>query len=427
MRISIRLEPGQVVRATGPLRARVSYGQVVVLGAVFNHGDEFVVHKHRSYAIKALVESSVEVEVGYGGSLERPEPGEEVVDTWLRSVDDAIRRGCKSFMVLGPVDAGKSSLSAMILNRALLRGMRAGVVDADVGQADVGPPACVSAAEARRPLLWLRELRAEYIRFVGSITPQRAERRIVAGAVELALRLRSRGIEVVVVDTDGWVQGINSIEYKAEIARYIPVDMVYVVGDEKLYHMVERLFSGQRCGVAYLPSPASRRERSREERRELRSQAYRRYLEPLYERDIDLARVSVYGSCFFSGARLPGEHVKTLQQLLRAPVLAASETHDTLYVVTLGQADPGGIERAASVYQKQMYILDKNLAINALVSLIGPDGEEKALGLLRDIDFQRMVARVATPYTGEVKGLVLGGVRLSEDYEETGRPLRCVI
>jgi len=38
-----------------------------------------------------------------------------------------------------------------------------------------------------------------------------------------------------------------------------------------------------------------------------------------------------------------------------------------------------------------------------------------------------MVAKLATPYTGEVKGLVLGGIRLSEDYEEAGRPLRCVI
>lgn len=427
MRVHLILEPGQIVRVEGPLKARVVYGQVMVLGAVFNTGDEFEVHRYRSYAVKALVESRIEMDVVYGGSIKRPSPGEEVVDTWVRSVDDALRRGCRTFIVLGPVDAGKSSVSALIANRAILRGLRTGVVDADVGQADVGPPACVSAAEVRRPILWLRELRAEYMRFVGSITPQRAERRIVAGVVELVMKLRNAGVDVVVVDTDGWVQGLNSIEYKAEIARYISADMVYVVGDEKLYRMVEGVFAGQKCGVAYLPSPAARRERNREERRGLRSQAYRRYLEPLYERDVELDKVSVYGSCFFSGARLSEEHARTLQQLLRVPVLAASESHDTLYVVTLGQPDPAGLEKASSMYQKQVYILDKNLAANALVSLIGPDGEEKALGILRDIDPQRMIAKIATPYTGEVKGLVLGGIRLNEDYEEAGRPLRCVI
>ena len=427
MRVHLILEPGQIVRVEGPLKARVVYGQVMVLGAVFNTGDEFEVHRYRSYAVKALVESRIEMNLVYGGSIERPSPGEEVVDTWVRSVDDALRRGCRTFIVLGPVDAGKSSVSALIANRAILRGLRAGVVDADVGQADVGPPACISAAEVRKPILWLRELRVEYMRFVGSITPQRAERRIVAGVVELVMKLRSAGVDVVVIDTDGWVQGLNSVEYKAEIARYISVDMVYVVGDEKLYHMVEGMFAGQRCGLAYLPSPVARRERNREERRGLRSQAYRRYLDLLYERDIELDKISVYGSCFFSGARLPEDHVRTLQQLLRVPVLAASETYDTLYVVTIGQPDPASLEKASSMYQKQVYILDKNLAENALVSIIGPEGEEKALGILRDIDLKRMIAKIATPYTGEVKGLVLGGIRLNEDYEEAGRPLRCVI
>jgi len=427
MKVQLVLEPGHIVRVEGPLRAHVIYGQVLVLGAVFNAGDEFEVPQHRSYAVKALVESRIDFEVGHGGIIERPRFGEEVIDTWVYSVDEALRKDCRTFMVIGPVDVGKSSVTALIANRALLRGLRVGVVDADVGQADVGPPACVSAAEARRFVLWLRELRAEYMRFVGSITPQRVERRIVAGVVELAAKLRSAGVDVIVVDTDGWVQGLNSLEYKAEMARYLAVDTVYVVGDEKLYKMAKNMFAGQRCGVFYLPSPRVKHERDREERRSLRSQAYRRYLEPLYERIIELDKVSIYGSCFFSGEILPENHAKMLQELLRVPVIAASETYDTVYVVTVGQPEPAGIEKAASVYQKQVYILDKNLVVNALVSLIGPDGEEKALAILRGIDLRQMVAKLATPYTGEVKGLVLGGIRLSEDYEEAGRPLRCVI
>ncbi|WP_048061591.1 Clp1/GlmU family protein [Hyperthermus butylicus] len=399
----------------------------MVLGAIFGAGAEFSIHSYRSYGVKALDDSIVEVELGAGAAVESPQPGEEVLDAWVSAVDSTLRRGCKRVMVLGPTDAGKSSLTALVVNRALLYGFRVGVVDADVGQADVGPPASVSAALVDKPILWLRELRADHIRFIGNITPQRSERRIVAAVVELVHRLLSRGAEVIAIDTDGWVQGLNSIEYKAEIARYTGVSAVFVIGDQKLYAMVRHVFAGIPCGVTLLPMPSVRRERDRVERRSLRREAYRRYLEPLYERMIYIDSVSIMGSCFFSGERLPPQQAARLAQILQVPVIAASETYDTVYVVTNGQPNPQNLEKASQTLQKQVYILDINLAVNALASLVGSDGEEKGLAIVKEIDFASGVIRVLTPYRGEVKGLILGNIRLSEELEETGRPLRCVI
>ncbi len=426
LRLRLSLDAGQVARLQGPLRCRVVSGLVMVLGAVFRGGDEFEVSMYRSYALKALDDAVVEVEAGPGGLVERPRPGEEPLDEWVYAVDSALRRGCRGFMVLGQVDSGKSSISALVANRALLRGLRVGVVDADVGQADVGPPATVSAAEARGFILWLRELRAERMRFVGYVSPQRAERRIVGGVVDLAHWLRGRGVEVVVVDTDGWVQGVGSLEYKLEAAHLAGLDTVVVVGDEKLYRMVRGAWGGRGCGVLYLRSPAVRRERSRDDRRQLRSEAYRRYLEPMHPRTLSLRGVGVVGSCFFSGDPLPGETAEAFSQVLRVPVEAASETYDTVYVVTRGQADPVGLEKLSQALGKQVYVLDKNNMRGALLALVGPSGVEEALAVLEDIDFRRMEARLRTPYRGEVHAIIAGGTRLGPDLEETGRPLRCV-
>jgi polynucleotide 5'-hydroxyl-kinase GRC3/NOL9 len=429
LRMQLRVDIGRIVRVTGPLRVRVESGQILVLGAIFKAGEGFEVSEYRSYAIKALDDSVINVEMSEGAILENPRPDEEVLDKWVAEADDILRRGCRTIVVLGPTDAGKSSFTALLANRALLYGYHVGVVDADVGQADVGPPACVSAATVEKFVLWLRELRAKYIRFVGSITPQRAEERIIAGVVDLAAKLRHNdSVDVIVVDTDGWVQGVSSVEYKAEIARYIGADAVVVVGDDKLYGMVYRVFAGLPCGVRFVPSPRVRRERDRGERRELRREAYQRYLKPLVEREVDISRLSILGSCYFTGEPIrDARQLVLFAETLGVPVLAASETYDTVYIVTQGQPRQQGVQQLSEKLGKQVYILDVNLARNALVSIIGEDGEEKGIGILREIDFARGRARIATAYAGAIKGIVLGHIRLSEELEEVGRPLRCVI
>jgi polynucleotide 5'-hydroxyl-kinase GRC3/NOL9 len=421
------LQPGQIVRLNGPLKARVVQGQVLVLGAIFNTGNEFHVDEYRSYALKALTEANVELNLMQGGSIENPLPDEEVIDEWVSIADNLLRNDCTSIVVIGPTDAGKTSIAALVANRALLRGYRVAVIDADIGQADIGPPATVSASFVTSPILWLRSLRAEYMRFIGSITPQRNERRIVAAVVSLAEQLRKKGADVIIVDTDGWIQGINSIEYKVEIVRFINADAVIVVGDSALFDIVSTMLGGLKCRPVFMKSPRVRRERSREDRRVLRSMSYQRYLEPLYERKLFIGRISIFGSCFFSGRRVDTNDLAKISEILKIKVVAASETVDTLYVVTDGQPQPQMISRLAEMYGKQVYVLDLNVARNALLALIDKNGEEKAIGILKDIDFENNVITVLTPYTGEIRGIVLGSIRLAENYEEVGRPVRCVI
>jgi polynucleotide 5'-hydroxyl-kinase GRC3/NOL9 len=427
MRAELVLEEGSIARLYGPARVRVASGQVMVLGAIYEAGSEFYVHPVRSYGVKALVESRLVVELGSGGSVEKPSPGEEPLDRWVYLVDHALRRGCRGFIVLGPTDAGKSSMAALVSNRALLRGLQPGLVDADVGQADIGPPAFVSAARPRGFVLWLRELWPEKMRFIGYITPARNERRIVAAVVDLARWLRSAGSDVVVVDTDGWVQGVQSLEYKLEAAHYAGLDTVLVVGDEKLYRMVARAWGRRGCGVVYLPSPSQKRSRERGDRRSLRSEAYRRFLGNAAPRRLDLSGLTILGSCFYMGDRLSAETAAGFSSVLRTRVLAASETYDTIYVVTAGQADPAGIEKLSEAMDKQVYILDINNMKGALVALLGPGGEEAALGILDSIDPAADRATILTSYRGEVTGIIVGGTRLGPGLEEQGRPLRCVI
>ncbi len=428
VRTSVELPAGQYIRVQGPLKAVVASGQVMVLGAIYSRGETFSVSSYRSYAIKALDDSRLDIEMGEGGVIEKPLPGEEVLDRWVAEIDDCLRRDCKTFMVLGPVDTGKSSVCALIANRALLRGLVPGIIDADVGQADVGPPACISAAIVQSKILWLRELQAEHIRFIGQITPQRVEHKITAAIVELASTLRSEGAQVVIVDTDGWVQGVNAIDYKIEAARRAGVDAVIVLGDNNLlYERVNRMLSYLPCGVRRLPTPKIRRVRDRGDRRKLRSEAYKRYLTPLLQRSLDIGSISIIGSCLYSNKLLDNAKLQQLRRIAGVDIIEASESDDTLYILVEGDIDPHAIAKLSRSVGKQVYVLRASGVKGALIGLIGPRGVEEAIGILQDINAREKKIIVLTPYEGEVKAVIIGSVKLNELFEEYGKPQKCII
>ncbi len=428
MKARLELPAGSLVRVAGPLEARVARGVVMVLGAVFGPGSVFRVSEYRSYAVKALDDAVVEFEAGMGSSIEKPLPGEEVVDEWVAAADSALAKGCRRVMVLGPVDSGKSSFTALVANRALLRGLRVGIIDADVGQADIGPPATVSATIAEKPVLWLRELKPLAMRFIGSITPQRVERKIEAAVVDLAWRLSREGADIVVIDTDGWVQGLNSIEYKLDAARLVGVDTVVAIEPSPGLEAALRTWMGRaKCGVKVLRSPRVKKTRDRGDRRDLRSQRYRVFLEGSIERKLWIGSLNIYGSCYFTGKPVEQAVLKRINSIVRGGVVAASETDDALYVVVEKTLDQSALNRLSEEVEKPVYVLDRRMARGGLAAVIGPRGEEEALALLVDVDFEKQVIVVKTPYTGEVRGLILGHIRLNEELTEEGRPVRCII
>ncbi len=71
--------------------------------------------------------------------------------------DDAAARiangGLRRVMVLGAADGGKSTFCRFLLDELRARDRRAALLDADIGQKTVSPPACVTLAEADRSTL----------------------------------------------------------------------------------------------------------------------------------------------------------------------------------------------------------------------------------------------------------------------------------
>lgn len=194
-------------------------------------------------------------------------------------VDDAATSAATA-VLLGSLDAGKTTLAHSMLRRALDVGRRPALVDADVGQEGVGPPTTVGLKIVRSPEdLEPSEIgRADEIQFVGSSSPQGHKLQVVSGTGRLADRARAEGCDLVVVDTSGLISGLEGQSLKYHKLELLQPDLV--VGLQRgaeldpLLGIVQRFFDAK---VVTLPVLPEARPQSPDERVSARIEAFARY------------------------------------------------------------------------------------------------------------------------------------------------------
>lgn len=129
--------------------------------------------------------------------------GLDVPSAWRSAADRILDAGWRTTLIIGETDAGKSTLCRYLCRRILEARAAVAVVDADIGQKDIGPPATVTLGfpDGSRPLA---ETPPDGFYFVGSTNPIRGMVPLVIGVARLA---RAAERPFVLVDTPGAVRG----------------------------------------------------------------------------------------------------------------------------------------------------------------------------------------------------------------------------
>jgi polynucleotide 5'-hydroxyl-kinase GRC3/NOL9 len=277
-------------------------------------------------------------------------------------------------ILLGATDTGKTTLAKFLISHLCKRGLKVGLVDADIGQSFLGPPATIGLSVFKSHPDWEVVLSTPEIFFVGSTTPEGHFPIHLKGIKRMVFKVTSYGPDVILVDTTGFVLGEGGKELKRrKIDLVSPRFILALQKDDELEPILEPYKESRLYKIYRLPLSEQARPRSMEERRAYRTNKFRDYF-----------KYSVVQELVIEGVQIEGEVL-----------------------------DPDGTPLP----------LDWALRMNSLLIGMKDDNDDTlALGLTKNYSDEKKMLRVFTPLQEiqRVKTIQLSSLRLLLLFENDG-------
>ncbi|MBI1734870.1 MAG: hypothetical protein HYR51_06830 [Candidatus Rokubacteria bacterium] len=300
-------------------------------------------------------------------------------------------------VVIGEVNLGKTTLVARLATALLARGFSVGVLDADVGQSEVGPPTTVGLGRVVRPLTRLADAERVALRFVGATSAVRDQLATVVGVARLAERARALGLARLVVDTSGLVRGDLGMRLKQAKIDALDPDLVLAVdrGGECEPILAPYRRAG-RPRILRVAATAATRARSPDERRRHRERALAAHFAGARRVTLDLARVALRRPALFVGE--PIEAAELAEAAAGGPELVWGERRGGEVAVVSRVRLADAERRALSRRLHAVGFVDH--AVEDVVGMLAGLEDERletlALGAVRELDFGGPAVTVET-------------------------------
>ena len=194
-------------------------------------------------------------------------------------------------LILGGVDTGKTTLAAALAGRLTPNGP-VGIIDADIGQSHIGPPATVGWALVDKSIEDLTQLTPGGISFVGDITPVGHLLQLTA-AITQCVRQVSNVTERIVIDTPGFIAGPAATALWWSVQRIVQPKLIVAVQREN--ELSDILAGVQNLGsqLELLKASPQIPAKSPQARRSYRQNQFRRYFQDSRLHKFKLSGVTV--------------------------------------------------------------------------------------------------------------------------------------
>ena len=322
----------------------------------------------------------------------------------------AAARQARVVLALGESDIGKTTLVTALANAFLEEGGSVAIVDADLGQSNIGPPTTVGLGRPRAPLDRAADAEVAGLYFVGAISPREHLAETVLGTHRMTDRALALGVDRVIVDTSGLVQGELGRALKQAKVDLVAPDLVLCLQrDGECEPILLPYTAGRQPTIVRLGPVPDIRRRSVEERRQHRERAMAAYLAGARPVTLDLGRVVLRHPALYAGPPLSLQETEALAGLLEDAVVWAERRGRELAVVTPGRLQEPQLCRFAAA-QPGVTLVHHSLDDfqEAVVGLDDGRLETLGLGVVRGVDFVKRVMVVETP----VDPLAIASVRL---------------
>jgi polynucleotide 5'-hydroxyl-kinase GRC3/NOL9 len=351
---------------------------------------------------------------------------ETIPEEWLPGIDAL--RGLPdggTALLVGSTDRGKTTFAALAA-RTLADAVsgRVAVVDADIGQSEIGPPGTVGLAWARPDLVKLHDLKPAGVYFVGAFAPNPAVLELVVATGQAVAAARNAGAKRILVDTTGFVAGPAARRLKVSKAQTVRPDLIIALSrNGELDSLLTAMRAATGAAILGLDVPATVGRKTQNVRSTRRLTRMASALEGTREIALPLAEVATVGATLGSGEPLPPELVRWSANALRFPVVHAEKGDGSLTLFLDGPPPRPGWEEGNGFVAdhfgvRTLRVLSLRQHEGVLVGLHEEGGRLRAIGRFLGFDAERKEMRIAAPPPAApelIRLAAFGRVRIGAD------------
>ena len=414
------VEKGKTLLVNGPASVSLLSGKISILGAALKVGEKIVIREGKRVPFGVRKRATFDLILGEGASFEEID-GDHVPSSWEKASKGILSlKKPVSVMVMGDVDSGKTSFCTYLANEALREKWKVAIIDADLGQSDVGPPSTIGFNLVTAPVRDLFEIKAENAYFVGLTSPSGVVNKVIEGLTELKNAVLETDVDFLIINTDGWVDGEDAANYKIRLTERVSPSVV--VGIQQGDELAPILTALKKTKTLAIDSPQVVQRRNREKRKTLRELSYKKYLKQAKVQSFALNWVKVEGTPLGTGNPLTAEHMEKIRSLLGTSPIHSEETHTTVFIVLRKNqsVDEEQIERIGESFGKRAKVIREGEEEGLLVGLHDERGKFLGIGILCRADYKRKIMKIYTPVGENVSTIRFGQIKLDKNGREIG-------
>ena len=410
--MNLKLKKGDICLFKGPCLLKINGGKFETVGKTLENPEEVTIPRGKSIPVETLEDGELVLDFGEGG--EREHLSERTIPaSWNALVEQLSKKRARIVLVLGQTDTGKTFFCSYLANRLLANGLKAGILDCDTGQSDIGPPGTIGLAVLERQIVFPGEVEPTALYFTGSNSPAF---HFMPSLVGLK-RLVDRGLtlaDILIIDTPGWVQGEKARAlHRSEIEMLTPDVIILLQRNDELEHLVKN-YSPEK--IVRIPVSKGSSPRNHEERKGLREEMYKKYLKQAGYIELDLDEIQTDRAYFKTGKEIKLEGI----QYLWAERLSGLEG---LLLVTerpLSEEESIMVKREVGVYNLKNILAGNEK--NILVGILDSMGEVLGIGIIDRIDYKARKIKIFTPVKEKekIRTIQFGSLRLIPEGTEAG-------
>ncbi len=405
---------------SGPASVRLLSGEAEIFGALLSVGETIIVRDGKRSPFHVKIEACFDIVHSKDSRVEEVD-GDTVPVSWYEVAEEVLALGKPTVvMIMAEVDSGKTGLCTFLVNCALEAKRKVAVIDADLGQSDIGPPTTIGLAYISKPVKDLFHVKANEACFVGFISPRGAQKRVVNCIVSFKKLVFAGNSDFLVINTDGWVESEEAIRYKVMLAEAAaPNVVVGLERENKLASLLSRL---EDCSVLRVETPTAVKKRDRENRKALRELSYKKYLKNAKIESFPLSWIKIESAHSLPSLFLTNRRLGRIKEALGVKLVFCEETTDTIWIVLKRnqRLDLEKLHSAEEVLKKKVAVMWKGDEKGLIVGLHDAENKFLGLGIIFDIDYRRKVMRTMTPVTDEVTTIRVGNIKLDNMCREIG-------